>query len=194
MVIDIEQLIENFRMMGFDPRCFEDSNQAKKYLLEAIGESSVGIGGSMTIKELGLYESLIKNKNEVYWHWEGSEFQDADNADIYVLSANAVSMDGVLYFVDGVGNRVRNLLIPHDNVFVVFGTNKIVKNENSLEYRVETIAAPQNARRLNLNTPCAKLNYCTDCKSVDRMCTYYVKVKQFRNNIIPIIIDEELGF
>ncbi len=194
MIFDIELLLYNFKRMGFKPLYFNDSDKAKAYLIEKIANSSVGIGGSMTIKELGLYEVLLRNGNEVYWHWEGSKYEDADRANIYLLSANAVSMDGIMYFVDGVGNRVRNLLIPHDFIFVVFGINKIVKNENSLEYRVETIAAPQNARRLDRKTPCAKIGYCTDCKSIDRMCTFHVKVKQYKNNIVPIIIGEELGF
>lgn len=191
----IERLMNSLKYNGFSPLYFKESVEAVNYLLSVISDNSIGIGGSVTIDELGLYDKLIDRGSRVSWHWKGDDIDAADSSDIYISSANAVSSQGVFFFVDGYGNRVRNLMRSDKTIYLVFGTNKIVENEHSLIHRVKTIAAPKNAIRLGKNLPCSKLGYCTDCNSKDRMCNYFLKTAKNRHkNIIPIIIDTELGY
>lgn len=192
----VDKLLNNLKLNGFSPIYFKCSSEAVEYLISKISvDSSVGIGGSVTIDELGIYNNLIGKGNRVLWHWKGDDINAADATDIYISSVNAVSLQGLFYFVDGFGNRIRNLMQSDKIIYLVFGTNKIVDNEHSLIHRVKTIAAPQNAIRLGKNLPCSKLGYCMDCNSKDRMCNYHLKISKNRHgNIIPIIIDDELGY
>ena len=117
---------------GFQVKIFNNVSKAKDSLLSQIKkDESVGIGGSMTVQEMGIYEDLKDRGNEIYWHWK----KDIDNAafkamssHVYLTSTNAITMDGKLVNMDGNGNRVASMIYGHTDVYVVVGKNKICKD------------------------------------------------------------------
>ena len=169
--------------------------------------ATVSSGGSMTLKQTGIYD-LITNGDYNYLDRtvDPDATKKAFSADYYLLGCNAVTKDGVLYNVDGFANRISALTFGPEKVIVVAGKNKIVNTLEDAIYRVKTIAAPLNAKRLGCDTYCAKHGKCvslnmdapamTDgCKSSARICCSYVVTAQQRikDRITVILVDEELG-
>jgi len=186
---------------GFNVEIFNSAEEAKKALLKEIDiNESVAFGGSITLDGLGLYEELKNRGNEVYWHWKvedkASERMKAATTDVYLTSTNALTLDGKLVNIDGAGNRVASMIFGHKRVYVLAGKNKICKDYEEAIKRIKNVAAPQNAKRLNTNTPCRFTGSCNDCNSPDRICN--VEVILHKNptgsNVNIFIIDEELGF
>lgn len=183
---------------------FETSVKAVDYLLSAVPDgASVGIGGSMTINNIGIIEKLKGRGNEVLFHWLAENFEEGNKvrkkalqADIYMSGTNALTMDGKLVNIDGIGNRVAGMFYGPSRVFIVCGVNKIVENVDKGLERIKNIATPINCRRLNYNTPCAKTNKCADCKSPQRACsiTTIIEWKPMLTDIEVVIINEDLGY
>ena len=117
-------------------------------------------------------------------------------ADVYLLSANAITENGELYNVDGNSNRVAALAFGPDSVIVVAGYNKIVADLPAAVERVKKIAAPANATRLHCKTPCAAVGECMDCHSDGRICCNYLVSAQQRHQdrIKVILVGEPLGY
>lgn len=169
-----ELALESFKRKGFNANFFENQADALEFLLKEIGDSDVGIGGSMTIDELGWAEKIAA-RGKLFSHMKEKPegILEAENAaKVYITSANAVSADGALVNIDGNGNRVcASSFGAGKKVFFVVGENKITKDIPSALFRAKNIAAPLNARRLNKKTPCAiKADRCYNCKSPDRIC------------------------
>ncbi len=169
--------------------------------------ATVSSGGSMTLKQTGIYD-LITNGDYNYLDRtvDPEATKKAFGADYYLLGCNAVTKDGVLYNVDGFANRISALTFGPAKVIVVAGKNKIVDTLDDAVYRVKTVAAPLNAKRLNCNTYCAKHGKCASlsmkepvmsdgCASDERICCSYVITAQQRikDRITVILVDEELG-
>lgn len=194
---------ENLEKKGYIVSCFETAADAKKYLLSKIKNKTVGIGGSVTIQELGLYGELAEN-NTVFWHWEINEgktakeiLSDAKNAEIYLSSANGIAETGEIINIDGTGNRVAAISYGHEKVYIIAGKNKIEADCDKALYRARNIASPLNAKRLNRKTPCAaKADKCYDCASAERICRnlsiLYTKPTGAEYEII--LINENLGY
>lgn len=199
----VKKTIEALKKNDFKATFFEDSSSAVNYLLESIDKGAkVGIGGSMTVKSLGIPELLIERGNEVFFHWlegtpEGMDKarRSAAQADVYLSSTNALTEEGQLVNIDGVGNRVASMVYGPRKVFVLCGVNKISKNLDSAQQRIKDNAY-KNARRLKLNTPCAVTEKCSDCRSPQRMCkvTTIINRKPTTADMEIIIIGEELGY
>ncbi|MDO4941193.1 MAG: lactate utilization protein [Erysipelotrichaceae bacterium] len=193
--MNIDKLKNNLEELGYIVSIFDNKEDASKYLCDSIKNTSVGIGGSVTIQQLNLYDELLKS-NEVYWHWEKAEIAKANSADIYLSSVNGASMDGEIINIDGTGNRVASILYGHKKVYLVFGLNKIADNYELALDRARNIAAVKNAIRLNKNTPCVKTGKCMNCKSPERICrgltVLWEKPKGQEYEII--IVKEELGY
>ena len=182
-------------------RYFETGKEAVAALMIEIGnEDKVGIGGSMTIKNLGIPEIIRDRGNELFYHWfettpEGitSARMKALHSDIYITSTNALTEDGVLINMDGTGNRVAAMIYGPKKVFVLSGMNKIVKNESDGIKRIENNAW-KNAVRMGLNTPCVKVQHCVDCSHPHRMCNALTIIrKKTATDLTVFIIGEELG-
>lgn len=196
------QLVKNSLLdNGFHVEVYENKHDAKEALLESIDVSeSVAFGGSMTLEELGIYEELKNRGNEIYWHWKVDDKDEARrkaiDTDVYLASTNALTLDGSLVNMDGKGNRVASMIFGHKRVYVVVGKNKICKDYNEAIERIKNIAAPQNAKRLNTNTPCKFTGKCNDCNSPERMCR--AETILHRNptgtDIHIFLIDEDLGY
>ena len=168
------------------------------YLDQALTGISVGIGGSSTVKDLGLYERLQAH-NTVIWHWmqESSQArQDAMQTDVYLTSANALAQTGELVNIDGAGNRVSSTLFGHKKIYYLIGRNKLVETYEQAIWRARNIAAPQRAKQLGAKTPCAEqADRCYDCKSPGRICrglvTLWGPMMSMEAEIL--LIDEDLG-
>ncbi|MGN1095430.1 MAG: lactate utilization protein, partial [Eubacteriales bacterium] len=130
----------------------------------------------------------------------------AQSCDVYLSSSNAITEDGELYNVDGNSNRVSNLLFGPKNVIIVAGTNKLVKDLDEAVYRVKTIAAPMNCKRLHCDTYCATAGKCVSlvsggnmpkgCNSDGRICVNYTVMSRQRkkDRVKIILIDGDFGY
>lgn len=200
----IERTIENLKRNNMEAVLVQDEVELIGKLNELIKEGTVvSVGGSETLLETGAIDYL-RNGNFTFLDRYDSNLtiqgrkelnKKAFCADTYLCSSNAITENGELFNVDGNGNRVAAMLFGSDQVIVVCGVNKIVKDLKEAEQRVKKIAAPVNAKKLNKNTPCAKVGYCMDCNSDDRICCDYVIMKKQRNDRIKVIIlNKDLGF
>lgn len=166
--------------------------------------SKVCCGGSMTLFETGVIDHLRSGRYDFLDRYkEGltrdeiiSIYKAAFSADVFFTSSNAVTLEGELYNVDGNGNRVAAMLYGPEKVIVVCGVNKIVEDLDAAINRVRECAAPINAKRLNRNTPCAKVGTCMNCSSNERICNEYTLIRKQGNKdrIHVIFINEELGY
>lgn len=172
--MNVQRTMDSLTRAGFAVRYFETAKKAADYLDESIRGKSVGIGGSMTIEQMGLYERLTAH-NTVYWHWRTNDTETrtaAAGAEVYLCSVNGLAETGELINIDGSGNRVAATLYNHERVVFVAGINKLARDYESAVFRARNVAAPLNTRRLGLKTPCAvgKEIKCYNCASKDRIC------------------------
>lgn len=201
--MNFDKIKVNLEKKGYAVRCFQTAAEASIYLVEELAGKTVGFGGSMTLKEMGLYEKLGASST-VYWHWNpGESLPDAmggaARAEVYLSSANGISEDGQIVNIDGTGNRVAATIFGHRKVIFVIGKNKIAPTPEAAIERARNIAAPLNARRLARKTPCASeagKQECVDCAAVERICSvlsvFYRKPGGADYEVI--LIDEDLGF
>ena len=198
-------------------RYFPERGKAAQFVLEQIPQiAKVGIGGSVTIRELGLIESLERRGNQVIHHWkpEGGHDEgggriesggpgsglairrEALNSDVYLCSANAVTMDGKLVNIDGHGNRAASMIFGPGEVMIIAGMNKVVKDVPAAIERIKTVTAPMSARRGRAKVPCAETTECLDCDSPERACsvTTIIEKRPKGAKMMVILVGEELGF
>lgn len=165
--------------------------------------SSVGWGGSMSINEIGLMDAVKGGDFDVIDR-ESAKSDDEYkavyarmiNADYFLMSTNAITMDGELVNIDGRGNRVAFLIFGPSNVIIIAGMNKVVSDVEAGYKRVKDIATPPNTVRLNRNTPCAATGRCGDCYSPDCICNQTVITRRSGapGRIKVILVGEELGY
>ncbi|MDE7191794.1 MAG: lactate utilization protein [Clostridia bacterium] len=202
--MQIQNLLNNLTKRGFKPFYFDDKKDAVDFALNLIPQTaSVGIGGSMTVKELGLYNTLAERGNTVYSHalvspeLRDKVYQLAGSADWYISSANALSQEGDVVNIDGSANRISALAFGVKNILYVLGTNKIAPDLASAIDRARNVAAPPNAKRLNKNTPCATSGQCCLCDSEDCICNATLishHPTRYQENVYIVIIGESLGY
>ena len=165
---------------------------------------TVSVGGSMTLFEIKIIDFLRSGRYNFLDRYEENLtqtdlkeiYRKSFSANTYFASANAITEEGEIFNVDGNGNRVADILYGPDKVILIVGVNKIVKNIDEAIKRNKDISGPANAKRLNLQTPCAKVGYCMDCESKDRICCEYTVIKRQRNEnrIHVIFVNDNLGF
>ncbi|MDE7209271.1 MAG: lactate utilization protein [Clostridia bacterium] len=202
--MQIQNILNNLTKRGFKPFYFNDRKSALEFVSNLILPSAtVGIGGSMTVKELGLDNMLAERGNTVYSHilvspeLRDKVYQLAGSADWYISSANALSEDGDIVNIDGSANRISALAFGVKNILYVLGSNKISPDLASAIDRARNIAAPPNAKRLNKNTPCATSGQCCLCDSEDCICNATLishHPTRYQENVYVVIIDETLGY
>lgn len=171
--MNIDNAVKNLKRRGFEVSLFDTRADAADYLAANIKDTTVGIGGSVTVEELGLAPRLAEN-NEVVWHWLDNSpdvLERASKAKVYLASANGIAETGEIINIDGRGNRVAATLYGRDAVYIIAGINKLAATYDKALWRARNIASPKNAQRLGMNTPCAvKGDKCYDCSSADRIC------------------------
>ena len=199
---DAAAVVENLNRRGFRARWFATRAEAADALMaELRPEETVGVGGSVTIRELGVYDRLIERGNTVYWHWKASK-EDGDVrpkallADAYLCSTNALTRSGELVNIDGNGNRAAAMFYGPKRAFIICGVNKLVDSYDDAITRIKTVTCPQNARRLHMDTPCAKTGKCYECAAGLRMCRVTVRysypMPDRETNVW--LVGEEMGF
>lgn len=195
-----ELLKKNFESHGFTTSFFNTKEEAAAYLNGQLHGKKIAFGGSITVKEMGL-DKLLADENEVIWHWlvPGREtLMDARTADIYLTSANGISETGELVNIDGTGNRVAQTLYGPEKTYFLIGNNKIREDLAGAIDRARNIAAPKNAMRFQVDTPCVANggDRCYDCNSPDRICHATVILNRPCKGmeVELLFIDEELGF
>ena len=197
--MDYEELKKNFESHGFITKYFETSEEAKNYLIETIQGRSVGFGGSVSVREMNLFEALSK-KNATVWHHHigGDDIKRlASQTKIYITSANGVSKTGEIINIDGAGNRIAMTLFGPEKVYYIIGKNKITEDIQSALYRAKHIASPKNAQRMKLKTPCAiNGDKCYDCNSPDRICNCTIIINRGLIGLTTelLFINEDLGY
>jgi len=171
--MNIDNILDAFNRKGFHAKYFKTPQEAIAHLCKEINNTTVGMGGSMTIRDLQIAEALA-DKNTVYPHISGDleNTNKARGAKIYMLSANALSATGEIINIDGFGNRVASSIQGGaEKVYFICGTNKLAEDTQSAIQRAKNIAAPKNAQRLGVKTPCAKnADKCYQCSSPERIC------------------------
>lgn len=199
------KLIMNLEKKGYEVMHFGSSSEAVEYMIGQCNNKTIGIGGSQTVKEMGLTEALMKN-NAVYWHWipglaeslggVKAVLNKAAESEIYISSVNAIAETGEMINIDGTGNRIASNVFGHDHIYFVIGENKISENFEKAMWRARNVAAPKNAQRLKVNTPCAKnADKCYDCNSSDRICNGVLILERPMGGMkaTVVLIDEDLG-
>ena len=202
----IQKTLESLKKNEMETIFFPTAREAREGVLKRIPPAvTVGVGGSVTLRQMGLLEALEKRGNEVFNHWkEGLSKEDRQavakkqqRADFFVTSTNALTMDGKLVNVDATGNRITSMIFGPEKVIVVAGVNKIVRNLNQGLARIKKIVAPQNCRRRKDPTPCAQDLVCHDCDTPARLCrvTTIIERKPWGiKEFSVILVGEELGY
>lgn len=193
-----ETVKKNLEGRGFKVRTFATGAEAADYIAGEVKDTTVAIGGSETVKEIGLFDKLAEH-NEVFWHWacETVDKKKALTTPVYIMSANGISETGEIINIDGTGNRAAGMLYGHDKLYIVAGKNKLAPTFEEALWRARNIASPKNAQRLRKKTPCAeKADKCYDCRSEERICRGLVVLWQpcKGTDTEIVLVDEELGY
>ena len=185
-----QKLVESLKKRGFEAEYAATREDAVSLVLaEAVNSMSVGWGGSETVKELGLREAMAD---------AGKDIRDHQlEMDLFLLSANAVTLDGRIVNIDGRGNRVAASIAGPKRVVYLIGRNKIVDGGiDAAIVRVKRFACAPNCRRLGKRTPCAETGVCADCDSPDRICKVMAVFDRKPTGISAkvIVVDSDLGY
>ena len=205
MDLDIPLLIKRLQrnnMAGFQ---VQDKRELLELLRRLIADrTTVGCGDSVTLEQMGVFEDLRKRDVDFFDKFDPSLTKEEKrkiylknfSADTFITGANAITMDGKIFNIDGNGSRVAPMLYGPEQVIVVAGTNKITEAVETAVKRARQIAAPLDAKRLNKSTPCVTLGRCIDCGHRERICNDFVLIAgQFiKDRIKVILVNEELGY
>lgn len=194
---DLVKLQENLKARGFAVSRFETSAEANAYLAGKLAGKTVGFGGSMTVKEMGLPDALAQAGAALVGHWFGNTAEEAAAAPVYISSVNGAAETGELINIDGTGNRVASTIYGHEALYLVFGANKVEETFEKALWRARNIAGPKNAQRLGRKTPCAaRGDKCYDCRSPERICRALAVLwapPKGIGQVEAVIINETLG-
>ncbi len=196
---------EALKRSGFTAYYADSGSEAVRVVLgEVPVGASVGIGGSVTVRELGLPEALKEAGHTVYDHWDTSldaagreHSRDSQlQADVFLSSSNAVTKQGALVNVDGTGNRVAAMIFGPKISIVVIGYNKIVDGIPQALDRIHNYVAPVNYRRLNMNTPCQVGDNCSTCGNPKacRVTTFIEAPPSGKKKFVVVVVGEHLGY
>ena len=190
--------LESRNMTGYYAATKEE---ALKKALELIPEgSSITMGGAMSAHEIGLVEALKKGNYNFIDREAAADKRaamlQAYDADFFLASANAMTDDGVIVNIDGNSNRVSAIAYGPKKVLFIVGMNKVCGDIDHAMKRARNVAAPTNAQRFGLSTPCSKAGTCFDCKSPDTICCQFLitRFSRHEGRIHVILVNDNLGF
>lgn len=196
-----EKVIEGLKSRNMTGYYAKDKEEALKIALNIIPEKSViSMGGAMSVREIGLVDAL---KNGDYDFIDRDNYEDkrqamlkAYDADFFLASANAITDDGVIVNIDGNANRVSAIAQGPKKVLFIVGINKVCFDIDSAMKRARNVAAPINAQRFGLSTPCSKTGTCMNCKSPDTICCQFLitRFSRHADRIHVILVNDNLGF
>ena len=190
--------LESRNMAGYYAK---DKDEALRTALGLIKEgSTITMGGAMSAHEIGLVEALKKGD---YNFVDRDQMEDkkaaalaAYSADVFLTSTNAMTEDGILVNIDGNANRVSAIAHGPEKVIVIAGMNKVCDDLDGAMKRARNVAAPTNAQRFGIDTPCSKTGSCMDCKSPDTICCQFLitRYSRHKGRIHVILVNDMLGF
>ena len=196
-----EKVIKGLQSRNMTGYYAPDREAALKIALDLIPEgSTITMGGATSAHEINLPETLQQGN---YTFIDRDAYEDkreamllAYDADVFLSSANAITEDGVLINIDGNANRVSAIAQGPRKVIFIVGMNKVCPDADSAMKRARNVAAPINAQRFGLSTPCAKTGACMDCKSPDTICCQFLitRFSRHADRIHVILVNEALGF
>jgi len=200
-----KQAIEKLAAHDFKAIYLKTKEEAVQEIWKHITpKQRIGVGGSLTIRGLGILEKLEAEGCTIYDHWKPGlskekilEVRKSQmTSDLFLSSSNALTLNGELVNIDGIGNRVNSINFGPGKVILVVGYNKIVEDVQEAIKRIKNVTAPLNARRLNMDVPCVKVGKCVDCNSPNRICRVIVihERKPSLTDLHIILVGEELGF
>lgn len=199
-----ETIIHNLAKRNMEGCYFPTAADCTQAILKEMPEGSViGWGGSESVKESGLMDAIHNGNYELIDRSSAKTPEESRQlyaktvlADYYLMSTNAITLDGELINIDGNGNRVACLIQGPAHVILVVGMNKVVTDVESGIARVRNMASPANAIRLNRNLACAATGVCHDCLSPECFCNQLVITRRSMHNgrIKVYLVGEELGY
>lgn len=197
-------IIDNLKKRRMDGYYCETKEDALEQIKELIPEqSTIGYGGSMTLSETGIMQALKEGNYQLLEREKATTKEEQKEmyaqiavCDYFLMSTNAITLDGELINIDGRGNRVAFLCYGPENVIIVTGMNKVVSDVESGIKRVHDVASPANTVRLSKKTPCSVTGRCGDCLSPDCICsqTVITRLSMTPGRIKVILVGEELGY
>ena len=210
---DIKVTLESLKANRFDARFAQTAVKARKMMLEMIPlTATVGVGDSTTLRQIGILEELMQRGNEIVnpftleltkamgenraTHRQFLEtMRSTFGTDVFLTGSNAVTEDGKLVSIDGLGNRVAATIFGAPKVILTISRNKIVKDVDAAIDHIKSVIAPAHAKRKGRKTPCAVTGKCSDCDSPDRICnvTVILEKKPLVTDLSVILINEDLG-
>ena len=209
MIAEVEKTLSNLRANNFDAKFAQSGTAAKEIILNSIPDDAlVGVADSAAIRQIGVLEALRRKGIRVLDPFSRELTTDPaktavrDNisrqlfsCDVLLVGTNAVTMDGKLVNIDGVGNRVAAMIFGPRKVFIVVGRNKIVKDVDEALYRIKNVIAPVHAKTKQFATPCAQTGKCSNCSAPKRICNVVtiMEKRPWRTDISVVLINEDLG-
>ena len=190
--------LESRNMSGYFASTKEEALKLAMVLIPT--GASVTMGGAMSAHEIGLVKAL---KEGSYIFIDRDEYEDkraamlaAYDADVFLSSANAITEDGILVNIDGNANRVSAIAQGPKKVVFIVGMNKVCADVDSALKRARNVAAPINAQRFGLSTPCSSTGSCMNCKSPDTICCQFLitRFSKHKERIHVILVNDNLGF
>ena len=199
--------VEALKKREFNAIYMENRTQAKEVVLKEISPgATVGVGGSVTVRSLGIVAELKARGDKVIDHWESASLFSEENfqlrraqqtCDVFLTSSNAITLEGQLVNTDGGGNRVNAMGFGPKKAIMIAGANKIVPDLDSALRRIKEIVVPLNCKRINSSPPCIQAGKCVDCRVPQRVCriTTIIEWKPpFFSDYLVVIVGENLGY
>lgn len=201
----LQTTVEAMRKHGFEVIPLETAAEAKAYLLAHIpAGSAVGVGGSVSVRDIDVMPALEANGCKVYSTWGAPKEavpairENSRKADVYLSSANALTRNGGLVFIDGNCNRVGAILDGPRSIYFVVSVSKWVDGGiNTAVARIKQLACPRNARRIGLQTPCAQTGLCKPDECGEScMCSATVSLDRVPRGraMTVLLVEETLGY
>jgi hypothetical protein len=181
------------------------ADEAARLTLEMVPDGcTVGIPGTVTVRELGLLEKLSAKSCTIYHHWDPALTPETRNArlaaengaDWFITSSNAMTLDGKMVNIDGSGNRVAGMSWGPGKILFIVSLNKVARDVEKAIARARDRATPPNALRIDKNPPCTKTGHCMDCNSPDRLCRVITIIERvpLGREAHVILVGEPLGY
>ncbi|MHA1753108.1 MAG: lactate utilization protein [Candidatus Helarchaeota archaeon] len=205
----LERVKSALKKNSIKAQIFQTSQEAIDYVMSKMNEGDVvGVGGSRTLLQIGMIDELIKSKKIKFlnrWREGITPKEELEtrhknlSADVFLTSTNAITLDGKLVNIDGMGNRIAAMIFGPKKVYFFVGRNKIVKDVDAAIDRIRNVAAPKNAARYNLSLPCTEQGVCDEpnCYGA-RICNYILIIERgftpWSRRLNVLLINEDLGF
>lgn len=200
--VQLERAVRNLRLHQFETTILEKKEHVIPFLQAQIAQgASVAVGGSMTLSACGVIDWLRGGHTDFIDRYDPNidpniAFHKSFDADVLLMSSNAVTIEGELVNTDGTGNRLAALIYGPRKVYVIVGINKLVFNRDEAQKRIREVAAPMNNERLNRETPCRQTGECVDCTVPQRICSANVVLYRSHTpgRIHIVFVKENLGY